>query len=53
MPYGIDKKLGGDKPSNTKWMEKCVKRVMMGSNYSKGRAVAICKTILKKRKEKK
>jgi hypothetical protein len=52
MPYGIDKKLGGDSPSNVKWMEKCVKRVMMGEKLSKGRAIAICKNTLRKIKEK-
>jgi hypothetical protein len=51
MPYGIDKKLGGDSPSNVKWMERCVKRVMV--DYSKGKAIAICKTILKRKKSKK
>ena len=54
MPYGVDKKQGGDNPSNVKWMERCVKRVMAGdSKYSKGRAIAICKTILKRKKNKK
>ncbi|KKN52720.1 hypothetical protein LCGC14_0609570, partial [marine sediment metagenome] len=27
MPYGVDKKKGGDSPSNTKWIERCVSKV--------------------------
>lgn len=52
MPYGIDKKYGGDSPANTKWMERCVKRVMIGDGKSKSSAIAICKNTLKKIKEK-
>ena len=57
MPYGVDKKIGGDNPSNVKFMEKCVKRIT-GTNpstkqpYTKGEKIAICKTSLKNRKKK-
>ena len=47
MPYGIDKDSGGDSPSNVKWMEKCVTRVMK-TGKDKGSAIAICKAQLKK-----
>ena len=56
MPYNVDKKSGGDSPSNTKWMEKCVNRTMSRANprtkknYTKSEAIAICKTIFKKKK---
>lgn len=54
MPYGIDKKIGGDSPANVRWMEKCVKRVKgENSSYSKGRAIAICKRTLTKLRSKK
>lgn len=53
MPYGISKKIGGDSPSNVKWMERCVKRVMTNEGFSKGRAIAVCKTTLKKIRSKK
>jgi hypothetical protein len=52
MPYGVDKKLGGDSPSNTKFMERCVAdKVKKGK--SKSEAIALCKYILRKKKEKK
>lgn len=57
MPYGIDKKQGGDSPSNDKFMEDCVSKIS-GSNkrtgkpYTKGEKIAICKTALKRRKAK-
>lgn len=51
MPYGIDKKIGGDSPSNVKWMEECVaKQIKAGKDKSS--AIAICKYILKKSKKK-
>ena len=55
MPYGVDKSIGGDNPSNDKWMEGCVTKVMKqkgkdGKPYDKGRAIAICKTTLMKSK---
>jgi len=50
MPYGVDKKLGGDSPSNDKWMENCVSKVMKGGVKDKGRAVAICKVTFEKHK---
>lgn len=54
MPYGVDKKQGGDSPENVSWMERCVKSVMSkNSKLSKGSAIAICKTQLSKTKDKK
>lgn len=52
MPYGVDKKLGGDNEENTKWMEGCVESVMKGGK-DKSTAVAICKSQLRKKKESK
>jgi len=53
MPYGISKNQGGDSPSNVKFMERCVKRIrMQNKGYSKGRAIAICKKALERRKKK-
>ena len=57
MPYGIDKKQGGDSPSNVKWMEKCVAKISgtnkrTGKPYTKGEKIAICKAQLKKKKGK-
>jgi len=58
MPYGIDKKQGGDSPENVKWMENCVsgkmgqKNPRTGKNFTKSEAIALCKYILKKKKEK-
>ena len=49
MPYGIDKKLGGDSPENDKWMENCIQKVMKGGK-DKGSAIAICKTTFHKMK---
>ncbi|MHA2047207.1 MAG: hypothetical protein ACW99G_20640 [Candidatus Thorarchaeota archaeon] len=51
MPYGVDKKIGGDNPSNTKFMERCVAR-QMKEGKSKSEAIALCKYILKKSKKK-
>ena len=57
MPYGVDKDLGGDNPSNVSFMEKCVSGIK-GTNkrtqklYTEGEKIAICKTALKKRKSK-
>lgn len=55
MPYGVDKKIGGDSPENVKWMEKCVSRVTgqkdkNGNTIDKSRAIAICKATLRKSK---
>jgi len=49
MPYGVDKELGGDNESNTKFMETCVQKVMK-TGKDKGSAIAICKSSLRKRK---
>ena len=49
MPYGVDKSVGGDSPTNVSWMEKCVKKVM-AQGKDKGSAIAICKTTLKQTK---
>lgn len=51
MPFGIDKKQGGDSPSNVKWMERCVAR-QMKEGKTKSSAIAICKYVLKKKKDK-
>lgn len=45
MPYGIK----DETPEQTKWMEKCVIKVMK-SGKDKSSAVAICKSQLKKSK---
>jgi ribosomal protein S7 len=50
MPYGMDKDLGGDSPSNDKWMETCVTKVMR-TGKDKSTAIAICKTTFKKKHE--
>jgi ribosomal protein S7 len=50
MPYGVDRKLGGDSNDNDKWMETCVTKVMR-TGKDKSTAIAICKTTLKKKKE--
>ncbi len=57
MPYGIDKKFGGDNPANVSFMERCVSDIKgtnkrTGKPYTKGEKIAICKTSLKNRKEK-
>lgn len=54
MPYGVDKKLGGDSKENTNWMEKCVNSVggknsRTGKPYTKGEKIAICKSQMKKK----
>lgn len=51
MPYGISKEDGGDSPSNVRWMEDCVAKVMK-TGKSKQSAIAICKAQLKKKKQK-
>jgi len=52
-PYGVDKNQGGDSPDNVSWMERCVESVMKkNSKLSKGSAIAICKTQLKRTKDK-
>jgi hypothetical protein len=45
VPYGVDKKKGGDSPSNTAWMERCVAGVMKKGN-SKQSAIRICKSTM-------
>ncbi len=52
MPYGVDKKLGGDSKENDAWMERCVTSVMKGGK-EKSNAIAICKSQMKKMHEKK
>lgn len=57
MPYGVDKKLGGDNPSNTRFMESCVSRITgknskTGQPYTKSEKIAICKNALRLRKKK-
>lgn len=57
MPYGIDKKQGGDSPSNVKFVEKCVAKISgnnkrTGKPYTKSEKIAICKSQLKKNKAK-
>jgi hypothetical protein len=49
MPYGVDKSIGGDNPSNDKWMEDCVAKVKK-QGKQKGNAIAICKVTLEKHK---
>ncbi len=57
MPYGIDKKIGGDSPANVKWVERCVADIS-GTNpktskpYTKSEKIAICKSALKRNKTK-
>lgn len=54
MPYGVDKSLGGDNKENDSWMERCVKGVMeKNSKMDKGGAIAICKSQMRKSKDKK
>lgn len=50
MPYGLPKDIGGDSPSNTKWMESCVRKV--SKEGSKGSAITICKSQLIKSRRK-
>ena len=57
MPYGVDKKQGGDSPSNVKFMENCVKSITgknkrTGKPYTKSEKIAICKQALRNRKKK-
>lgn len=57
MPYGVSKEQGGDSPSNVSFMERCVSHISgknprTGKPYTKGEKIAICKTALKRRKEK-
>lgn len=52
MPYGVDKKEGGDNPSNTRFMESCVKKIMAKGGLDKVSAIKICKKQLSKKKEK-
>lgn len=54
MPYGVDKKQGGDSPGNVKWMEKCTAKLSgtnkrTGKPYTKSEKIAICKSQLKKK----
>lgn len=54
MPYGVDKKLGGDSEKNDSWMEKCVSSVMSkDKSKSKSSAIAICKYQMKRMHESK
>ncbi len=53
MPYGIDKKIGGDSKENVTWMERCVKSIKkQNPSYSEQKAIRICKTQLVKNKNK-
>ncbi len=57
MPYGVDRKVGGDSKENVNWMERCVtgisgKNKRTGKPYTEGEKIAICKAQLKKNKEK-
>jgi len=49
MPYGLPKSIGGDSPSNVKWMENCVTK--LSKTKDKNSAIAICKSQLIKSKE--
>jgi hypothetical protein len=46
MPYGIK----DESPNQTKWMEKCVMKIMK-SGKDKSSAIAICKSQLEKSKD--
>lgn len=50
MPYGIDKKKGGDSPENVRKMESCVSSIMRKQGVAKAQAIAICKDSLFGRK---
>lgn len=50
MPYGLPKDIGGDSPSNNKWMENCVSKV--SKTKAKSSAIAICKAQITKDKRK-
>jgi hypothetical protein len=49
MSYGLPDSVGGDSPSNDKWMEDCVAKVKK-QGKKKGNAIAICKVTLQKHK---
>lgn len=51
MPYGLPKDIGGDSPSNTKWMENCVEKV--SKERGKSSAIAVCKSQLIETRRKK
>lgn len=56
MPYGVDKEEGGDSPSNTAFMERCVSRITgtnskTGKPYTKSEKIAICKNALSIKKK--
>ena len=55
MPFNVDRKQGGDNPTNTKFIEDCVSKITgtnkrTGKPYTKGEKIAICKTALKNKK---
>lgn len=55
MPFGVDKDQGGDNPSNTSFIEKCVNSITgenkrTGKPFTKSEKIAICKAQLKKSK---
>lgn len=57
MPFGVDKKIGGDNKTNDTFMEKCVAGITgtnkrTGKPFEKGEKIAICKAQLDKKKEK-
>ena len=57
MPYGVDKKQGGDSKENDTWMEKCVGSISgtnkrTGKPYTEGEKIAICKAQLSRTKSK-
>jgi len=51
MPYGLNKKKGGDTPQNDAWMERCVSAVM-AKGEDKLSAILICKAQFNKKKGK-
>lgn len=56
MPYNIGEEAGGDTAPNDQLMEDCVARIRAENpDYTKSRAIAICKASLgfEKRKDKK
>ena len=51
MPYGLPKNIGGDSKENVRWMEDCIKSIKnKNPDYSKERAIRICKKALIKQK---
>ena len=50
MPYGLPKDIGGDSPSNIKWMENCISK--LSKTRGKSSAIAICKSQLIKTRRK-